>query len=393
MKRRGFGRKVPSQIPSIFSRNNLNSMQLTRDFRNISFRFLRIKLTKNARKKLRYRFKGLVFKLVSAYRKWKGKKKKRFMRLFRRSKLLRFIKKRRRFHLIKLIKNKFKFAFLRTFARAYIKLNFVRRHLPARSFSKIVKLAALSRSCFRRFKHKYTTLYSLVLRQFLLRMYNFYLSKKFAFRVNVFKTLRFQFIFKFISLFFKKFYIFFVGFVTFTKAAFLIDSSFTFFSNKFLLLASPAMDISFEGAPTIVGLRPLFSRQNVRNFLSTKLTTLPTYSTFFGLTAVISKFSRTASVADQLLFFSTFSVNATFAVWARIAVKRAGSSSSRRTLVVSRLLGYAKPQRIFKKYFVRRLRLLNNKRFALSTPNFSTWSRALRAASIKPTLIGLKSLV
>lgn len=359
--------KNPSQIPSVFSRNNRNSMQLSWDFKDAKFRFLRIRKFFAITRKTKFFFKGAASRITRIYKLWKKRRKRQFLRRFRKSKLLRLIKKKRKFYLKKLIRRRLRFSASRSFFKAFLKLTFLRRYKPfmvMKSPLNIIKTSSVVKEngSFKLYYHK---LYSLILQKIIFRLYTFYWKKKETIRLNLFRELRFSFIFKFIGAFFKKSFLFFSGFVVFTKLAFFSSKNFLYFTNKFsFLLSNASVQGNFN---LLLEDRLSLSREFKQNVLAGLLTNTANTarkgfmrSSFFALTGFIRASSY--KIPNHILqtLNADFWLTPSLQVWTRVTRSFSTAKNFRHTLVLSRLKGYAKPRRLVNKNVLKRIAVLHS---------------------------------
>ena len=374
--------KKPSQIPSVFNKSNSNSMQLSWDFKDSKFRFLRIKKFFALKRKTKFFFKGTMKRVARLYKAWKKKRKRTLLRRWRKSKTLRFIKKARKFYLKKLMLFRLRFTSARLFIRAFFKLIFLKKYAPFVQNRRTLRLTKkIALHVKKRTVSPYTSLYALIAQKVLFRAYAFYSKQKNVVKLNLFKTLKFSFIFKFVSIFFKKSFLFFSNFVVFAKLAFFSGKNFIFFANNFSFatLSNNVNTVFDLTSSNYLGLGLVF-KQNTFIGLNTKcIFACPSAprANFFYLTGFLRAnfYSISEQTVDYLRF--TFELSPSLRMWARVSKSFLFSGKLKRTLIISRIAGYHKPRRqtnknVLKKRLVRFDRKIKHRLFFKKVLNASS---------------------
>lgn len=251
-----------------------------------------------------------------------------------------------------------RFAFKRASFRAFKKLLIIKQNFGLLKFTGIPLLHKFRTKLVK--KMPYNVLHTLIIRQFLVRVYSAYLLKKTAFRVNLFKALRFQFVFKFIDFFFKKIFMFFTGFSLFTKLAFLTTTSFLFFANVFAATTSRTffqknVEMFAQNDTLVLKGLAVFNKNAQNAFTKPKTIPLQKSVTFFVLTGTLSFFNRLLTQDPQLAIIASFVTAPALVVWSRVARSVNSQLNINRTLIVSRLSAYLKPRHISRQFRSSRL--------------------------------------
>ena len=344
-------RKFNAKLPSFFDRRNHYSMQLVGDFKDLSFRAIRLK----GKKSLFNRFKIFLRSICSrAVRRtvelWTKRFLRRYRKVFRRSRLLKTIKRNRKFY----FKRRFRLFFRKRFYRRVIKkciklLTFVKydvRQVRIYSFSKIYrKVKALKR---RKLVLDYSVLRRLLVRNFFNKLYTYYNVCRDKTRIALFRGLRFSFILKFLNFFFKRTYSFFFYFVSISKKAAINVDSFSHFFSKFTASLTEALSqsvLSYTNLDVFSDIVSIFGslRKRVLTVDSTLNVLAPT--SLLTLTLMVTRLSVFASPC-QLLYFSSFDTPASFRVWKRFLNKHFQKINISNMLIVNRVTAYSNTLRI-----------------------------------------------